>query len=92
MYSVANHVASKPLVSMFLPNTHVNVHATRQLFAFHIPVTRMEYIRRSCMHSGPKLWLEIPVNIKHVKTSKLFNRQILGYLWGFIFSASANIL
>ena len=79
MYSVANHIAPKPLVSMFLPNTHVHVHATRQLFDFHIPVTRMEYIRRSFMHSGPKLWLEIPVNIKHVKTSKLFNRHLKSF-------------
>lgn len=76
MYAAANNILPQPLRGIFTYNNNVHGHATRQHDAFHLPMPKYEYIRRSFIYSGPKLWLELPNSIKNVRTMGNFNHNL----------------
>ncbi len=76
MYA-ANNILPQPLRGIFTYNNNVHCHATRHYDDFHLPMPKYEYIHRSFIYSGPKLWLELPNSIKNVRTMCNFNRNLI---------------
>ena len=76
MFQQQNKTLPKLLLDMYKQNTETHQHNTRHHNHPHIETRRTKQITNSILHRGPKLWYEIPNNIKEVRSIALFRKKI----------------
>ena len=82
MYGHANSLLPESISALFVSNDTIHSHGTRQRHDFRLPATKFEYILRSLIYTGPKLWLSLPSSIKDAPSAKSFKSRIKTYLIG----------
>ena len=70
MYKCVNNSAPFYLSDDILYANQVHNYMTRNVANddLYIPQARTEYFKKSLLHIGPKLWNELPINIRSVTT------------------------
>lgn len=79
MYQCSQNTLPSPLVSMFQLNSNIHDHNTRNKDSFHFEKRRTELAMKSLKHTGPKIWSNIPNNIKASKTQRTFINKLKKY-------------
>ena len=78
MYKCVNNSAPFYLSDDILYTNQVHNYMTRNIANDHlyIPQARTEYFKKSLLYIGPKLWNELPINIRSVTTIDHFKRSL----------------
>ena len=81
MYDYHTNSVPVPLRDFFTSNSAVHTHGTRQAFMPHRSCVNTNKLLKSFAHAGPKLWMEVPQNIRNnILHKKSFKRNIKKYL------------
>ena len=83
MYSYTHGKLPTPLLAIFSTNADVHNYNTRQRFDPHVVDRKSDKLSKTLIHQGPKLWLEIPPNIRTAKSLHSFSYQFKKYVIGF---------
>ena len=67
-------------ISLFTGNSSIHDHFTRQSMHFHIPIPRLEIIRRSIYYQGPIIWNSLVDGFDIKVRITTFKRHIKSYL------------
>ena len=76
MFQNSKNELPPPLQRLFTPNTNVHTHFTRHRNNPHIEHRSSYIISKMFVHKGPKLWFELPTDIKEVNNKKLFTKKL----------------
>ena len=76
MFQNSKNELPPPLQRLFTPNTNVHTHFTRHRNNPHIEHRSSYIISKMFVHKGPKLWFELPTDIKEVNNKKLFTKHL----------------
>ena len=80
MYAFSNSQLPETLERLFVRNVEIHQHNTRHRHDPHV-ISRCNNLEsRSFIHAAPKIWLELPGDIKKCKTIKSFNRNLKKHL------------
>ena len=80
MYKVSKNDLPKPINIQYKLNTNVHAHDTRQLQNPHIRHRRTMQASKQITHTGPKMWQQVPSNLKNISNLKLFSKHYKKYL------------
>jgi len=69
-----------PLQEIFTTNHNMHQYNTRQRNDPHTRARRYAFTSRSLIHNGPKLWQNLPIDLKQKHTSKAFKRNFKKYI------------
>jgi len=83
MYSYTSDLLPPSLKTLFIMNTAVHSHNTRHRHYPHVTTRKTSAISRTFIHQAPKLWLELPSNLRQKPTLKAFNYHMKKYLISF---------
>ena len=64
MYSYTKGSLPTPLMDMFITNTDIHLHNTRNVNNPHIQSRRTKIAQKSLRHMGPIIWYKIPNDIR----------------------------
>ncbi len=73
MYDYTTSKLPPPLLELFTPNTQIHQHNTRNRFNPHITARETNFMAKTFLHQGPKVWSELPPHTKNARTLKSFN-------------------
>ena len=78
MFQNSKNELPPPLQRLFTPNTNVRTRFTRHRNNPHRSNTGWDItcISKMFVHQGPKLWSELPTDIKEVNNPKLFTKHL----------------
>ena len=76
MYEYHHNNLPNSLNNIFIPNHDFHSYNTRHREDPHILSRRTAFAGKSLLHQGPKLWNEIPREIKDLKSIHMFTRKI----------------
>ena len=79
MYSFSNGQLPKLLLCLFTQNVDVHQHNTRHHKDPHVVSRKSSVASKSFIHAAPKIWFELPANIKACKTTKSFKYKLKSY-------------
>ena len=79
MYSYTHGNLPAPLLAIFLTNAAVHQYSTRQRYDPHVERRKTAKFMKTFIQQGPKLWLELPANIKAAKSLKSFTCNLKRY-------------
>ena len=79
MYSFSNGQLPKSLLCLFTQNVDVHQHNTRHHKDPHVVSRKSSVVSKSFIHAAPKIWFELPANIKACKTTKSFKYKLKSY-------------
>ena len=68
------------LMSYFYTNDTVHNYQTRNSNNFHLPHMRLSVSQKSIFFQGPKLWNDLPLDIKTSPSINVFKRRFKKYL------------
>ena len=80
MYQITKESVPAPLCSMFVLNTSIHDHNTRQRNNPHIKSRASAFANKSITHAGSKLWNEIPTEISHKPSVASFSNAYKRHL------------
>ena len=80
MYKASKNDLPKPINIQYKLNTNVHSHDTRQLQNPHIRHRRTMQASKQITHKGPKMWQQVPNNLKNIPNLKLFSKHYKQYL------------
>jgi len=72
MFKCINNIAPPPLSALFSKNTDVHSYATRNKDNPRIDIANSMIVSRTFLYRGPKLWAEIPIEIRSSISLKSF--------------------
>jgi hypothetical protein len=72
MYSFTKGILPSSLQFLFIANTDVHNHNTRRRNDPHVTASQNSAMSRTFIHQGPKVWLDLPQQIKNCASSKSF--------------------
>jgi hypothetical protein len=72
MYSFTKGILPSSLQFLFIANTDVHNHNTRHRNDPHVTASQNSAMSRTFIHQGPKVWLDLPQQIKNCASSKSF--------------------
>ena len=76
VYKSVNNEFPEYLSNLLTPKTNTNLRShTQQML--QIPKPRLEFFRKSFAYSGPKLWNQIPLNIRQSESVNSFKSTYL---------------
>ena len=70
MYNFTNHILPRSLSNVFITNANVHAHDTRQRDDPHVSTRKTSFLSQAFVHQGPKLWMDLPTDIKQAFTLK----------------------
>ena len=73
MYSFSKGQLPQSLQCLFTQNADVHQHNTRHHKDPHVVSRTSSVVSKSLVHAAPKIWFELPANIKLVKQRNLLN-------------------
>ncbi len=80
MYKVCKCDLPEPLIKLYGLNATLHTHNTRQIYNPHVRYRRTQLAARQINHLGPKVWQQLPNNLKTIKNIKLFTKHYKKYL------------
>jgi len=80
MYKVSKYELPEPLIKLYSLNSTLHVHNTRQINNPHVRYRRTQLAARQINHFGPKVWHQVPNNLKSIQNIKLFTKHYKKYL------------
>ena len=80
MYLCFKQILPKSLSNHFKFNNNVHTYSTRSMNDFNIPKLRLAVFHKSIFAQGPKIWNNVPPEIKTCQTLKLFKRRFKQHL------------
>ncbi len=82
MYQVTNKTLPHTLLNMFTMNNDVHNHLTRNRNDPRTRLRRTAKAEQSIIYKGPKLWCNLPPDLKQCKTlhclSRALKKQLIG--------------
>jgi len=76
MYSHKSGELPKSLDALFTSNASIHGHNTRQRHDAHITARNSGFIAKCIIHAGPKLWHELPLDIRMINSKSHYNSKI----------------
>ena len=76
MYDAIHNTLPKPLSFLYIPNSTIHSHYTRQRNEPHVQVRRSMVATNSLMHKAHGIWSAIPQQIKELNTRSKFKRSL----------------
>ena len=73
MYNFTNDILPRSLSDLFTTNANVHAHNTRQCDDLYILYS---FLSRTFVHQGPKLWMDLPTDLKQAVTLKSFTHRV----------------
>ena len=70
MYKFTNDILPWSISYLFINNANVHAHNTRQRDDPHISSRITSFLSRTFVHQCPKLWMDLPTDIKQAVTLK----------------------
>jgi len=76
MYESSHNTLPTNFVDIFEYNYNIHNHNTRQRHEPHIAMRETAFAGNTFIHQGPKLWPQIPVEIRESRNTQSFTRKI----------------
>ena len=80
MFSCSHSMLPGVLTNYFKLNSQVHTCITRNFFNYHLPFVRLSSYQKSIFYNGPKIWNELPEEIKSSQTFTIFKTHLKQYL------------
>ena len=76
VYDFANLFLPGPLLNVYTYHGNIHTHNTRHSTDPKPPKVNSEIMRKSCMYTGPTLWLSLDSNIKGSRSKSIFKKRV----------------
>ena len=76
VYDFVNLFLPRPLLNVYTYHGNIHRHNTRHSTDPKPPKVNSEIMRKSCMYTGPTLWLSLDNNIKSSRSKSIFKKRV----------------
>ena len=80
MYKIVNGMFPFIIQNIFVTNVDIHVYSTKHQHNLHIFPCRSTLSLFVIKYQGPKLWDQLPVTFRQIKSFPLFKRKVKDYL------------
>ena len=82
VHKILAGICPENLKGKFTRRSQITKYETRKINDLQIPKTRLEVSKKRLSYVGAKVWHDIPNDIRNVKSTYLFKKQMKSYLLG----------
>ena len=82
VHKILAGICPENLTGKFTGRSQIAKHETHKINCLQIPITRLEISKKRFSYVGAKVWNDIPNDIRNVKSTCLFKKQMKSYLLG----------